>query len=101
MMDAAPPTPTRGSRLYRALSWLPLAALLAGFAYVGRYEGWGRWAAAPLLLIPVFLSAFMTLFGAVVCRREAESGGVTRLTALAAVVAAVPLIWFMFRAIVA
>jgi len=95
------PTPTRGSRLYRALSWLPLAALLAGFAYVGRYEGWGRWAAAPLLLVPVFLSAFMALLGAVVCRREADSGGVTKLTALAAVLASTPLIWFMIRALTA
>lgn len=95
------PTPKSGSRLYRALSWLPLAALLAGFAYVDRYDGWGRWAAAPLLLVPVFLSAFMALFGAVVCRREADAGGVTRPTALAAVVAAIPLIWFMIRALVA
>lgn len=95
------PTPTRGSRLYRALSWLPLAALLAGFAYVGRYDGWGRWAAAPLLLVPVFLSALMALFGAVVCRREADAGGVTKPTALAAVLAAIPLIWFMIRALLA
>jgi len=93
--------PTRGSRFYRALSWLPLAALLAGFAYVDRYDGWGRWAAAPLLLVPVFLSALMALFGAVVCRREADAGGVTKLTALAAALAAIPLIWFMIRALLA
>ena len=93
------PSSTRGIRLYRALSWLPLATLLAGFAYVGNYEGWGRWAAAPLLLVPVFLSAFMALFGAVVCRREADSGGVTKLTALAAALAALPLVWFMIRAL--
>ena len=55
----------------------------------------------PLLLVPVFLSAFMTLFGAVVCRREADAGGVTKLTALAAVLASLPLIWFMIRALVA
>jgi hypothetical protein len=89
------------SRLYRALSWLPLAALLAGFVYVDRYEGWGRWAAAPLLLVPVFLSAFMALFGALVCRREADAGGLTKGTALAAVLSAVPLIWFMIRALLA
>lgn len=89
------------SRLYRWLSWLPLAALLVGFAYVDRYEGWGRWAAAPLLIVPVFLSALMALFGAVVCRREVEHGQLTKPTALAAVLAAVPLIWFMIRALVA
>ncbi len=97
----AVPVVTRGSRLYRWLSWLPLAALLAGFAYVERYEGWGRWAAAPLLLVPVFLSALMALFGALVCRREADAGGLTKLTALAAVLSSLPLIWFMVRALLA
>ena len=92
---------TAGSRLFRALSWLPLAALVAGFFYMDQYDGWGRWAAAPLLLVPVFLSVVMTLFAAIVSRREAEAGGLSKPTALAAVVAAIPLIWFMIRALVA
>jgi hypothetical protein len=41
------------------------------------------------------------LFGAVVCRREADSGGLSKLTALSAVLAAIPLIWFMIRALTA
>jgi hypothetical protein len=99
-LSPSSPNP-RSSRLYRWLSWLPLAALLAGFAWVDRYEGWGRWAAAPILLVPVFLSACLALFGAVVCRREADSGGLSKLTALSAVLAAIPLIWFMIRALTA
>lgn len=33
--------------------------------YVNRFEGWGQWAAAPMLLIPIFLSLLMGGVGVV------------------------------------
>jgi hypothetical protein len=48
------------------LAW-PLAALPSPLGYawasveVSRYEGWGQWAAAPLLLVPLGYGALVAL----------------------------------------
>lgn len=48
-----------GSRIRIALiatSWIPWAAWLSTLLYMRRLDGWSTWAAAPMLLPPVFLS---------------------------------------------
>ena len=45
-------------KYFRLLCWIPAAAWVYARAVVDRYDGWGAWAAAPLLLVPVAISAF-------------------------------------------
>ena len=42
---------------FRFACWVPAVAWLYARSVVDRYDGWGAWAAAPLLLLPVALSA--------------------------------------------
>ncbi len=50
-------------RLYLLVSPLPILGYLAASAYVNRFEGWGAWAAAPILLVPLALSLALGLLG--------------------------------------
>jgi hypothetical protein len=45
------------------MSPLPLALHLLAMWYVGRFDGWGAWAAAPILLPTIILSAGIFLTG--------------------------------------
>jgi len=47
----------RFSCLIPVLLWIGL------HAYVNRFEGWGQWATAPILLIPLLASAAFILIG--------------------------------------
>ena len=47
----------------RFACWIPLLLWIGLDAYVSRFEGWGQWAAAPILLIPLFASAAFSIFG--------------------------------------
>jgi len=47
----------------RLACWIPLLLWIGLSAYVSRFEGWGQWAAAPVLLIPLFTSAAFSLYG--------------------------------------
>ncbi len=86
-------------RAFRRLSWLPVAVFAGTWAYIGRYEGWGAWAAGPLLLIPIGLSAAMAVVGLGFCYGAVKRGGVDLGTALATLLAALPTIWFAVRVI--
>ena len=59
-------------RTFFMIAWLPLALLLGAQFYASQLEGWGRWAAAPLFLVPLILSAILVAIGVNVCRREAQ-----------------------------
>ncbi len=52
-----------GKKIYIWSSPLPLILFFALSLYVQKYEGWGAWAAAPMLLPPVFLSLIMLVTG--------------------------------------
>ncbi|MGV7220931.1 MAG: hypothetical protein ACQ9MH_05370 [Nitrospinales bacterium] len=52
-----------GKKIFIWISPLPLILFFALSIYVSRYEGWGAWAAAPMLLPPVFLSFIMLITG--------------------------------------
>lgn len=85
---------------FRLAAWLPPLALAAAFAYVAGYEGWGRWSAAPLLLVPVLLSLPITVVGLVRIRSERAAGRIRASTLLSTSVAAIPLAWLLWRLVV-
>lgn len=88
-------------RLFRLISWLPLGVLIAIQLYSRDFEGWGRWATAPLFLMPVILSLALIPVGVRLCRSESKSGSPIRPTALATLLASVPALWFIARALFA
>ena len=52
-----------GRRIFLWTSPLPLALHLLAVWYVGRFDGWGAWAAAPMLLPAIILSGGMLVIG--------------------------------------
>ena len=48
---------------------LPLLMFWGLSIYVNQYEGWGQWAAGPMLLIPILLSLLMAVMGVVLIVR--------------------------------
>jgi hypothetical protein len=84
--------------LYKAVSWLPLAALVAAYWDVSRHEGWGAWAAAAGLAPLVFgFSAVMGLTGMVLWIREWRRGRRTFTLLMAALLAGSVSIWFLAK----
>ncbi len=83
-------------RVFRFISWIPAATWMGMQAYVGQYDGWGAWAAAPLLLVPVAVSAVFVGTGLLlsVSSRASRSATADRV---AIGVAALPLLWFALR----
>ena len=95
-MDATA-RPDEPSRVFGWLFWIPLASLLATEAYVSNFDGMGAWAAAPLFLVPVFLSLVIAGGGIVQCVLEARRAS-SRLSSLVfTLVAAAPLLWLLVR----
>ena len=86
-------------RLFVAIAGLPLALLLGLQFYASQFEGWGRWAAAPLFLVPLVLSVILAGIGIGVCRREASEGRSLVLPASATLASAIPALWFLARVI--
>ena len=84
-------------RVFLAIACLPLLLLLAVQFYAGQFEGWGRWAAAPLFLVPVILSVILVAIGVSICRREARANRSLGLVASATLAAAIPMLWFLAR----
>jgi hypothetical protein len=83
-------------RYFRLLCWVPAAAWVYARAVVDRYDGWGAWAAAPLLLVPVAVSAFFVGVGLLIVGRV-KTGRPTRGDWIAVGVAGLPLLWITFR----
>jgi len=83
---------------FRLLCWVPAAVWVYARAVVGEYEGWGAWAAAPLLLVPVVASA---LFVGAALLLLTRSGGLRSGWPdwIALGVAALPLLWIAVRVI--
>lgn len=85
---------------FRFASAVPPLALAAAFVYVAGFEGWGRWSAAPVLLVPVFLALPITMAGLVRIRSERAGGRIRGATVLSTALAAVPLAWLLWRLVV-
>lgn len=51
-------------RTFLWMSWLPPVLYGLGIAYIERFEGWGQWAAAPVLLPALVASLVLGVVGA-------------------------------------
>lgn len=65
-----------GRSLLIGTSWVPLLVHLLVLRTVGRYEGWGAWAAAPLFIPGIVLSAGMALAGAALFLRRQQRANI-------------------------
>jgi hypothetical protein len=90
----------RAGVVFRLTSWVPLATFVTAQLYLDRFEGWGRWAAAPMLLVPVALSSAFVGWGVLMLRREQGAGSTSAATWLALALASVPFLWLVWRLIV-
>ena len=86
-----------GSRVLAWLCWMPLLSLLATEAYVSNFDGMGAWAAAPLFLVPLFLSLVIAGAGSVQCIFELRQRSFHTSTAVFTVVAVFPTLWLLVR----
>lgn len=77
---------------------MPAATWLYARAVVGRYDGWGAWAAAPILLIPATVSALFVGVGLLVRVRPGQDDRPVG-DWIAIAVAALPLAWLGLRAL--
>ncbi|MDJ0817765.1 MAG: hypothetical protein QNJ58_16255 [Desulfobacterales bacterium] len=77
----------------RITCWIPIVLWLVLNAYVTQFDGWGRWAAAPVLLIPLFASAAFSLFGAAsVLSHYSKKGAIVKSDILATIISMLPII---------
>lgn len=81
----------------RWLCWLPLASLLAAEIYVGEFDGWGAWAAAPILLLPALLSLVVAIPALLRCVAATRAGRPSFRPCLQTVIASLPLVWLGVR----
>ena len=86
-----------GGRALRWLSLLPLASLVAVEAYVARFDGWGAWAAAPLLLLPALVSLPIVLWGLARFAERRRAGAAGLETIGCTIIASLPLLWLGVR----
>ncbi len=84
----------------RWLCWVPLILLGATEAWLRHYDGWGAWAAAPLLLGPAIVSLAIVVAGALECVREWRSRRLSLAAPVYTLIAALPLIWLAVRRLV-
>ena len=78
---------------------IPQLSFWALWFYVGTFEGWGQWAAGPMLLPPLFLSLVMLITGAgFVIHSRKRNKSVVGLT-IATLVAGSLALWFLVKAI--
>ena len=85
-------------KYFRFLCWVPVVAWLYARSVVDRYDGWGAWAAAPLLLLPVAVSALFVGVGLLVISRPG-TGRPVAWDWIAIGVSALPLLWIALRLI--
>ena len=92
-------TASRGRRVFLWASPLPLLLHFVALWYVGRYGGWGAWAAAPRLLPAIILSLGMFLTGLAFWYQRRERGRDSLLLA-ATMLAGSVAIYYLFRVLV-
>jgi hypothetical protein len=83
--------------LFTYLAFVPVASMAGLFVYVSRFDGWGAWGAAPLLLLPPLLSIPVTTAGVLRSRIDRAAGRSGRAALGLTLVAALPLLWLLWR----
>lgn len=86
-------------RLYVAISPAPLLLFVLFLRYTGRLEGWGAWAAGPLALPVIGLSAAVGIYGIHLAVRASNVRWRTILT-VAAILAGSVAIWLAVEGLV-
>lgn len=93
-----------GTNERSALRWLcllPLASLVVVEIYVAGYDGWGAWAAAPMLLLPALVSLPIVLWGLVEIVGARRAGPPAEASFAASIrwtiIASIPLLWLAVR----
>jgi len=64
---------------------------------MGNFDGWGAWAAAPLLLVPALISLVIVIPALFDCASDKRAGQLRVTTCVYAAIAALPLLWLMVR----
>jgi hypothetical protein len=84
-------------KIYCILSPLPLVLFGLISIYISQFEGWGAWAAGPMLILPIILSFMMGLWGIHLTwqakREEVPDGKLLLATLLAGSLA----IWILIK----
>lgn len=84
-------------KIFIILSPLPLVIFGLLLIYVNQFEGWGAWAAGPMLIPPIILSFMMGLWGILLTwqakREEVPEGKLILATLLAGSLA----IWILVK----
>jgi len=81
----------------RWLCWMPLILLGATEVYVSRFDGWGAWAAAPILLVPGAISLAIVIWGVFECASEIRAGKLSQAAPMYTLIAGLPLLWLVTR----
>jgi hypothetical protein len=90
----------RSAKAYCILSWIPLVLWIATEVYVSRFDGWGQWAAAPLLLAPLILSALFLLTGLAVRRNPGGDESSRTVVTVCTLLSGIPAILILARALI-
>lgn len=86
-------------RLYVLFSPTPLLLFVLVYSYMGRLEGWGAWAAAPMLLPAAAFSAAYGVYGIWLSARAGSVRWRTLLSA-SAVLAGSVAIWLLVQGLI-
>lgn len=82
-------------RIFLWASPVPLGLHLLALWYLGRFDGWGAWASAPLLLPAIILSSGMLLVGIAIWLERRPHGRDPVLLAAIALAGSVALFYFV------
>ncbi len=86
-------------RFYLGLCWLPPVLYGLALVAVDQYEGWGQWAAAPLLLPPLALCVAWLIGGAALLWRSGSGPRARTLLTGAALLGGSPALILILRAL--
>ena len=65
--------------------------------YIRKFDGWGAWASAPLLLVPAMISLPMVILGLLKCGAAVRARTPLFATVFCAFVSAIPIVWLGVR----
>ena len=77
------------------LAPMPLLALIGTYIYISQFDGWGAWAAAPMLLIPITFSMVIGSYGLFLLYSRNRLGKPLFKLTFNTLLAGSPLLWFL------